>query len=74
MEYLSQTNMVSLMGRPPKPDAEKYRTPVRNFRSPDETYLPARELAKELGVTITDVLNAALADFVQQHRKDHPHR
>lgn len=38
-------------------------TPARNFRIPDEVWLPARERARTEGVSITDVVVAALAEW-----------
>lgn len=40
-------------------------TPIRNFRSPDKIWLPAKERAAERGETLTDVLNRALAEYIK---------
>jgi hypothetical protein len=39
------------------------KTPLRAFRIPDHEYFPAQAEAKRQGVTVTDVVRAALRDF-----------
>lgn len=42
-------------------------TPRRTFRSPDDTWLPAKRVAKDRGETLTDVLNRALVRYARAH-------
>lgn len=40
-------------------------TPIRTFRCPDELWQQARARAKDMGITVTDVLVHALREFAQ---------
>lgn len=40
------------------------KTPLRSFRVPDELWMPARDKAHREGITITDVLQRALREYL----------
>jgi hypothetical protein len=42
-------------------------TPLRSFRSSDEIWLPALQVAGERNETLTDVLNAALVRYARTY-------
>lgn len=48
--------------------ANPTHTTVRNFRVPDETFLPAKARAEAEGVTLTSVLIDALIAYVEENR------
>ena len=44
-------------------------TPIRSFRPyPPEVWGEVKEIAKERGENVTDVLNRALVDYARRHR------
>lgn len=43
------------------------KTTSRNVRVPDETWLPARAIAAERDETLSDVIRAALDEYVALH-------
>lgn len=47
------------------PVPNKPKTPVRNFRIPEEIYGPARDRAAERGETVTDVVKRALVRYAK---------
>ncbi|MFS4103737.1 hypothetical protein [Streptomyces sp. PD-S100-1] len=53
------------MGRP---KSEHGETPKRNIRVPDELWNLAKAAAKQEGRTVTDVVNAALTQYVAAQR------
>lgn len=40
------------------------KTPLRSFRVPDDLWMPARDKAHREGITITDVLQRALREYL----------
>lgn len=56
------------MGRPPKPEDEKYRTPRHTFACTDDLWLAAMETAERNGETVSDVIRRALQNYVRRHR------
>ncbi len=54
----------------PRPATGK--TPVRNFRAPDELWDVATRIAAHRGETMTDVLLKAVEAYVKRHRKELP--
>lgn len=43
------------------------KTPLRSFRVPDDLWMPARDKAHREGITITDVLQRALREYLGAH-------
>jgi predicted transcriptional regulator len=43
------------------------KTPVRNLRVSDDLWSAAQAIAEERGESLSDVLRAALARYVQRH-------
>lgn len=41
-------------------------TPTRTFRCPDNLWNPAKKMANDLGITLTEVLIDALEEFVDR--------
>lgn len=48
--------------------APETHTPLRSVRVEDELWTAAREVAKERGETLSDVVRDALARYVKRHK------
>lgn len=49
------------------------KTPLRNFRAPDDEWRPAAEKAATEGTTLTAVLRAALREFASSESRHQEH-
>lgn len=56
------------MGRPRKPESEKFRTPRHTFVCPDDLWREAMETAERNNETVSDVIRRALENYVRRHR------
>lgn len=59
-----------IAGRPRKAAEDRYRTPVRTIRVPDVLWMMAKHKAAMNNLTVTDVLNRALDEFLSDDWKD----
>ena len=48
----------------PRVTPNQPKTPLRSFRVPDDLWMPARDKAHREGITITDVLQRALREYL----------